>query len=99
MIRSARTKLNCWEFKDCGREPGGLMSGLLGECPVPRSLEFDGVNGGRAAGRACWLVGDRNGCPAHDCSRAKCCHDCDFYRRVTYEQSEDVQRPFSTVRG
>lgn len=27
-------KLNCWEFKKCGREPGGLKARERGACPA-----------------------------------------------------------------
>lgn len=30
MIKLA--KLNCWEFKKCGREQGGILSAELGVC-------------------------------------------------------------------
>jgi len=27
-------KLNCWEFKKCGRQPGGPKVAELGVCPA-----------------------------------------------------------------
>jgi len=46
-------KLNCWEFKNCGREKGGLMVNSIGECPVASAMQYDGMNSGVAAGRVC----------------------------------------------
>jgi hypothetical protein len=50
-------KLNCWEIKDCGREPGGKTTDELGVCPATVAGGMDGVHGGTNAGRACWAMG------------------------------------------
>ncbi|MEW5994447.1 MAG: two-CW domain-containing protein [Candidatus Zixiibacteriota bacterium] len=80
-------KLNCWEFKNCGREPGGLMAEVLGPCPVPAAMEFDGSNGGIGAGRVCWLVNGGN-CKNGSVRwrRTQSCLECEFYHRVHYEE-------------
>ncbi len=81
-------KINCWEFRNCGMEPGGIFARLHGECKVPKSMKYDGVNGGRAAGRTCWLVmNDSN----HRCSKyclhsRQSCTNCEFYIRVMAEE-------------
>ncbi len=49
-------KLNCWEFKKCGREPGGKKAAELGICPSTVAADLDGIHGGKNAGRACWVV-------------------------------------------
>jgi hypothetical protein len=49
-------KLNCWEFKKCGREPGGAKAEELGVCPAAVEDKYQGVNKGKNSGRACWLV-------------------------------------------
>ena len=49
-------KQNCWEFKKCGREPGGKKAAELGVCPASTEKELNGVHGGKGAGRACWAV-------------------------------------------
>lgn len=82
--------LNCWEFKNCGREPGGLMSEPDGPCPAATALKYDGINGGVAAGRFCWIVAENEGCPASGCRRAGRCHQCDFYRRVAFEEDDAI---------
>lgn len=49
-------KQNCWEFKRCGREPGGVNVYKLGLCPATKEPRLHGVHGGEQAGRACWIV-------------------------------------------
>lgn len=90
-------KLNCWEFRNCGREKGGLMVDILGECPAATSMKYDGHNDGVAAGRACWMV-PRTGCRLYGAgSRSVQCHNCDFYRRVVFEQAEGACFKFSSA--
>jgi hypothetical protein len=52
----APARLNCWEFKNCGRQPGGHKEQELGTCPATVATDFAGAHGGKAAGRACWAV-------------------------------------------
>jgi len=92
----ANDKINCWQFMNCGREPGGIMVDLLGECPVATALKYDGLNDGRGAGRSCWMVCS-SGDPASyriGCGRSRC-HTCDFYRRVVFEQEGQTRFKFS----
>lgn len=49
-------KKNCWEVKNCGREPGGPKEKELGTCPVTTYVILDGMHGGKNAGRACWVI-------------------------------------------
>jgi len=49
-------KLNCWEFKKCGRQPGGEKVEDLGVCPATIAKELDQAHDGKNAGRACWVV-------------------------------------------
>ncbi len=44
------SKLNCWEFKKCGREPGGAK---IEECLAAKDSEIDGTNSGKKGGRVC----------------------------------------------
>lgn len=87
-------KLNCWEFKNCGREPGGLLAEHLGQCPVAVAMKFDGINGGIGGGRICWIVNNQGGCPAMGGTRASGCHECDFYRRVVFEEDKKAAHTF-----
>ncbi len=49
-------KQNCWEFKKCGRHPGGEKVEELGVCPASVHEELDGSNDGKNGGRICWLL-------------------------------------------
>ena len=82
-------KLNCWEAKKCGREPGGVNVHELGVCPVATEARLDGAHGGRNAGRACWVVagtlcrGEVQGTFAR---KFATCEQCDFYLEVREEE-------------
>jgi len=49
-------KMNCWEYKRCGRELGGVNSVKQGVCPSAMEARLNGVHEGKSAGRACWIV-------------------------------------------
>jgi hypothetical protein len=82
-------KTNCWEFKRCGREPGGSMVSELGECPAAKEQRLDGTHEGTNAGRACWVVagtlcqGEIQGTFA---KKFDACEKCDFYALVKGEE-------------
>lgn len=82
-------KVNCWEFKKCGREPGGSRAHQLGVCPAAREVRLNGTHGGRAAGRACWIIagslcgGQVQGTFAQ---KFQNCARCDFYSQVRREE-------------
>ena len=86
-------RLNCWEFKNCGREPGGLMAETRGVCPVALAMKFDGVNGGLAAGRSCWAVTERSDHSLNGSPDTRC-HRCEFYRRVLFEEEQNTAHAF-----
>ena len=48
-------KLNCWEFKKCGRQLGGIHVSDLGICPAAQETRLNDVHGGSNAGRSCFL--------------------------------------------
>jgi hypothetical protein len=50
----ALTKQNCWEFKKCGRQPGGAKVADLGICPATIHESLNGAHGGANPGRAGW---------------------------------------------
>jgi hypothetical protein len=74
--RSLPQLRNCWEFKSCGREPGGVNVSALGVCPA-----FP------ARGRDCWRVagtlcgGARQGTYAE---KLESCVKCSFFERAMY---------------
>lgn len=85
-------KLNCWEFKQCGREPGGIYVHDLGICPAATEERLDGVHDGINAGRACWVVagtmcrGEIQGTFAQKISD---CAQCEFYDYVKSGEDDD----------
>jgi hypothetical protein len=82
-------KLNCWEFKKCGRQPGGENVEKLGLCPAATEVRLDGVHNGNNAGRACWVVsgtlcgGEVQGTFA---MKFKNCQECEFFQIVKEEE-------------
>ena len=90
-------KLNCWEYKSCGREPGGLIAEQDGICPVSQAFDQDGINNGQAGGRICWRIYNRlAGLPSdRDLPVLIPCKRCDFYRRVVFEEAEDIALPLA----
>ncbi len=49
-------KLNCWQVKKCGREPGGAEEAQLGTCPATAETAVNGINNGKNGGRSCWAI-------------------------------------------
>lgn len=76
---------NCWEYKGCGRQPGGSHVHDLGECPAATHTATDGVNRGHNGGRVCWALagtlcgGEVQGTMAQKLGN---CLRCDFYKGV-----------------
>jgi hypothetical protein len=93
-------KKNCWEYKNCGRYPGGPRSGELGVCPVTTHEELHGAHDGKNAGRACWVIagslcgGKIQGTYAQKLSN---CWRCDFFISVK-NQEEPTDCGFSATR-
>lgn len=85
-------KSNCWEFKKCGREPGGAKSAELGVCPVATKTNANGLHSGKNGGRTCWVIagtlcgGKVQGTFAHKVAN---CLECEFYRMVKEEEGGD----------
>ena len=82
-------KLNCWEFVNCGREKNGLMVPIMGECKVVSDMKYDGLNKGLGAGRACWMT-YKNDCVMKKSQKLSSCYDCPFYKRVAFEEEEEI---------
>jgi hypothetical protein len=78
-------KLNCWEFKGCGREPGGEKVSLYGICTAAIDEGADGIHNGKNGGRCCWVVATTDsaegtlGCYFGEFIK---CRECDFYKIV-----------------
>ena len=71
-------KLNCWEFKKCGREAGGAKAKELGVCPA---YPNHGHNCAILAGTLCG--GKVQGSFAQ---KMASCLKCEFYSSPNYEQ-------------
>ncbi len=94
------SKVNCWEHKKCGRQPGGSKEKDLGTCPVTIHGEIDGAHGGKNGGRACWVIagslcgGKIQGTYAQKLTN---CWRCDFMNKVKKEE-EVAEYGFSATR-
>jgi hypothetical protein len=82
-------KLNCWEHKKCGRQPGGHKVADLGICPASVDQALNGAHGGKNGGRSCWVIvgslcgGKIQGTYAQKLNN---CWRCDFMNRVKKEE-------------
>lgn len=88
-------KLNCWNNKKCGREPGGAKVEELGVCVASTEIRANGINDGKNAGRACWAVaGTLCGGVVQGTFAMKLgnCLKCDFYKLVTKEEGSMHQK-------
>ena len=87
-------KMQCWEFKKCGREPGGSNVSTLGTCKAATETYFNGINGGINGGRSCWAIkgtlcdGRVAGAFAEKCS---VCLNCDFMKMVRREEGTNAR--------
>jgi hypothetical protein len=85
-------KQNCWEFKRCGRQPGGAHAAEFGVCPASTEKRLNGVHGGRNAGRACWVVAGtfcRGEVQGEFAKKFRSCRNCEFYLKVKEEEGVD----------
>ncbi|MHA1978688.1 MAG: two-CW domain-containing protein [Candidatus Hodarchaeales archaeon] len=82
-------KQNCWEYKNCGREPSGSNVSHLGICSATTDQNYNSIHGGKNGGRSCWSVagtfckGEIQGSFA---KKFKDCIKCDFYCQVRDEE-------------
>jgi len=93
-------KLNCWEYKKCGRQPGGANVYEFGICPAAMEKNAIGFNGGKNAGRVCWGIANT----PHDgkiqrtvIEKLKYCMNCDFFKLVCKEEGFYLPRNSSVV--
>ncbi|OGS02022.1 MAG: hypothetical protein A2204_07555 [Elusimicrobia bacterium RIFOXYA1_FULL_47_7] len=88
-------KQNCWEFKKCGREPGGAKVNELGVCPA---ATYTGpgkdLNSGKNAGRICWAIAGTfcGGTVQGEFAQKQVnCIVCDFYKVVRNEEGPNFK--------
>jgi len=92
---------NCWEFKKCGRQPGGSKVAELGVCPASVDKKADGMNGGQNGGRICWaLTGTFCGGKVQGTFAEKLgnCMECEFYKLIRVERGADL-KSFSALQA
>ena len=85
-------KLNCWEFKGCGRAPGGDNAAESGVCPTSLEKRLNGIHGGTNAGRACWVIAGTTCDGAVQgtfAQKYRNCFICDFHLKVSQEEGPD----------
>ena len=79
-------KVNCWDFLKCGRKADG-------SCPVPVENKLDGVNGGKNAGRVCWIIEGtfcRDKVQGTFMQKYETCKECDFFKLVSSEEGHKL---------
>lgn len=89
VMAETHVKLNCWEFKKCGRQPGGHKAEELGICPATTHEALDNAHAGKNAGRACWVVaGSLCGGKIQGTYAQKLvnCWRCEFMNKVKSEE-------------
>ncbi len=85
---------NCWEVKNCGRQPGGVRVADLGVCPAAVDTNANRINRGNNGGRICWAVtgtlcgGKVQGTFAQ---KMATCTQCEFYHSVHKEEGSGFQ--------
>lgn len=87
-------KKNCWEYKKCQREKGGLKANELGVCPASEDDQSDLVNSGINGGRYCWkIAGTLCGGKVQGSFASKLlnCAQCDFFKLVKSEEKSMFQ--------
>jgi hypothetical protein len=79
---------NCWEFRKCGREPGGENAERLGICQAAIAIYANGLNGGINGGRICYAINGK-----FSSHKTPCMH-CDFFILLEREEAGQVS-PFN----
>ena len=93
----AKPKMNCWQYKKCGREPGGSMADKEGICPAAAGTAFNTFNHGVNAGRSCWLVAGTfcdQQIMGTFAEKIDTCKNCSFYKKV-----QEEEHSFDTAQG
>ncbi len=88
-MTTSPTKHNCWQYKKCGREPGGTNATKEGVCPAATENTFHTFNHGINGGRACWLVAGtfcENVVSGTFAEKIDTCRNCEFYKIVQNDE-------------
>lgn len=95
-------KKNCWEVKNCGRQPGGAKVEQFGVCPAAISTKLNNYNSGQNGGRACWIIaGTLCGGVVQGSFAMKSnnCMACEFYKQVVLEEGEALTKPTALLKA
>ena len=82
-------KKNCWEFMKCEWQSADPNIDEMEVCPSVVDNRFNGLHGGKNAGRACWMIagtlcgGKVQGTHAQ---KYKSCIQCEFYNLVKRQE-------------
>ncbi len=93
--QSSMQKQNCWEFIQCGREPGGKNADRLGICQASIETSANGLNGGLNGGRICWAISGTYCLKKVSGIFAKkilSCRSCIFLKKVKEEEGVEHYR-------
>lgn len=80
-------KIRCWEFKNCGREPGGRNAEDLGVCPVTVNEDLEGCSDTENICSRCWTeVGTLCGGEVQGLYAKKVgsCLKCDYFDKTNF---------------
>jgi len=97
-------KLNCWQFMGCGKQISKDPSFYsTNSCPCPASVEksFDGIHGGKNAGRVCWFVLQTQCYGAVQKTlkeKYQTCISCDFYHFVLDEEDTHFLTSYEIIK-
>jgi len=84
-----QNNLNCWEFKQCGRELGGIRVYEYGVCPAAINAKSNGIFKGKNAGRVCWTIEGTLCTGAFNSTiseKIEHCERCKFFQKVKSEE-------------
>ncbi|MCX6151369.1 MAG: hypothetical protein NTX22_12635 [Ignavibacteriales bacterium] len=86
-------KSNCWEIKNCGRQPGGIKIKDFGICPASTEVRLNDINSGKNGGRSCWAItGTLCGGKVQGSFATKLgnCLECAFYKSVLNDEGKQL---------
>jgi len=89
------THIDCWEFHQCGRQPGGPHAEEMGVCPAAIETEKTGPNNGKGYGRYCWRVAGTlcNGqVQGNYAAKMGNCEKCPFFQFVQRQEGDRFRR-------
>jgi hypothetical protein len=83
------SRLNCWEIKKCGKEPGGSKAKEGETCPATLNTSCNGINSGKNGGRICWAIAGTfcgNKVQGDFAQKSVSCMSCNVFRQVKTDE-------------